>query len=384
MSAVTSQSATDAFRVEPWLHRLSGIVARHPRVWIRLGNLESRLLADDLDEVALTAPIYVAGLARSGSTLLLEVLARHADVACHRYRDFPMLFTPYAWRRFLDRVPQHRREPTERAHQDGMAVTPDSPEAFEEMLWMAFFPDQHNPRTSAVIDATARHPAFEEFYCAHLRKLLLAERRSRYLSKENYNLPRLQYLQRLFPDARFVVPVRDPVWHIASLMKQHRLFCDGQRAHPEALTHVQRAGHFEFGLDRRPINVGDGDEVARIEALWRDGAEIEGWARYWSHIHHFLADRLEAVPALREATSVVRFEALCDAPADVLRDLFAHCRLDVDDDTLAREAAAVRFPAYYQRDFTAAEVETIRRLTDAAASRLGVGPNEGATAVGQR
>ncbi len=383
MNASASAGETDAFRVEPWLHRLSGLVARHPRAWIRLGNIETRLLAHELDEVALTAPIYIAGLARSGSTLLLEVLARHPDVACHRYRDFPMLFTPYAWRRFLERVPRRRHDPIERAHQDGIAVTPESPEAFEEMLWMAFFPDLHDPGTSAVFDAASSHPGFEAFYLAHLRKLLRADGRSRYLSKGNYNLTRLAYLHELMPDARFVVPVRDPVWHIASLMKQHRLFCAGQRAHPEALTHVRRVGHFEFGLDRRPINAGEPDEVAHIEALWREGAEIEGWARYWSHIHHFLADCLEAAPALRAATSVVRFEALCNTPETILGNLFEHCQLQVDEETVAREAAAIRFPAYYLPEFTAAEIETIRRLTDAAASRLGVIPLEGGAAARQ-
>ncbi|MEX0606804.1 MAG: sulfotransferase, partial [Halofilum sp. (in: g-proteobacteria)] len=120
MTAASSPTATDAFRVEPWLHRLGGLVARHPRAWIGLGNLETRLLRQELDEVALDAPIYIAGLARSGSTLLLEVLSRHPDVGCHRYRDYPMLFTPYGWRRFLARVPQQRRAPVERAHADGI------------------------------------------------------------------------------------------------------------------------------------------------------------------------------------------------------------------------------------------------------------------------
>ncbi|WP_256206685.1 sulfotransferase [Pseudomonas sp. BAY1663] len=68
---------------------------------------------------------------------------------------------------------------------------------------------------------------------------------------------RLGYLQRLYPDARFVLAIRDPVWHIASLIKQQRLFVAGERAEPRALEHMRRVGHYEFGLDRRPINVGD-------------------------------------------------------------------------------------------------------------------------------
>src|SRR3546814_6853228 len=79
-------------------------------------------------------------------------------------------------------------------------------------------------------------------------------------------------LLKLFPDARFVLPLRDPAAHIASLVKQHRLFCQGERRHPAALDHMQRIGHFEFGLDRRPINVGDG-AMGEILQAFHDGEE---------------------------------------------------------------------------------------------------------------
>src|SRR5690606_8458888 len=122
---------------------------------------------------------------------------------------------------------------------------------------------------------------------------------------------RLEYLLHLFPAARLIVPVRDPVWHIASLMKQHRLFCAGQNEEPRARRHLARVGHFEFGLDRRPISAGDPRGALHIAALWRDGHEVEGWARYWAHIYRFVADRLEANQQLRDAVLVVRCEDVC-------------------------------------------------------------------------
>ena len=50
----------------------------------------------------------------------------------------------------------------------------------------------------------------EAFYRDHIRKLLWLRGGRRYLSKGNYNTTRIAYLARLFPDARFIVPVRDP------------------------------------------------------------------------------------------------------------------------------------------------------------------------------
>ena len=120
-------AARKGFEVAPWMDRLGGFIERHTGWWIKLGSLETGLLESSLSDVRIDRPIYVTGLARSGTTILLETLARHPAVATHRYRDFPMLFTPYLWNRWLDRVPRADEAPAERSHGDGIAVTSESP-----------------------------------------------------------------------------------------------------------------------------------------------------------------------------------------------------------------------------------------------------------------
>src|SRR5207248_9765794 len=107
-------------------------------------------------------------------------------------------------------------------HRDEVLIAPDSPDALEEVLWMAFFPRCHDPSVSNRLAAGSCHAAFESFYRAHLQKLLLAERATRYVAKANYHVARLAYLVRLFPDARIILPVRAPESHIASLVPQHQ------------------------------------------------------------------------------------------------------------------------------------------------------------------
>lgn len=361
------------FRVAGWLDRFGSFVSRWPGLWIRLGNLETRLLSDEIAGIAIEAPIYVGGLARSGSTILLECLARHPDTATHRYRDYPALPTPWFWNRFLDRMPAPSATATERAHADGLMVTPDSPEALEEMLWMAFFPESHEPGRSNVIGPDGSRAEFEAFYRDHIRKLLLIRGGRRYLAKGNYNILRFDYLLNLFPDARFVIPVREPVWHIASLMKQHALFCAGERRHPRALRYMQRVGHFEFGLDRRPLDFGDPDATAEILDCWQRGAEVEGWARYWAQVHRFLAERLADSAPLRAASLVVRFEDLCRDPKGWLEKMFAHCRLPAEADLRDSLAATIRFPGYYRPAFDDRDLRTIERETAEAARLFGYG-----------
>jgi hypothetical protein len=366
--------APDGFAVRSWMHHLGGFIARHPRLWIRLGNLETRTVADAIADIPVEKPIYIAGLARSGSTILLETLAMHPWVGTHRYRDFPPIFTPYWWNRWLQRLPRRDEVPTERTHKDGIAVTSESPEAFEEVLWMAFFPGVHDSAKGAVLDRATAPAGFERFYRDHIRKLLAIRGRRRYLAKGNYNVTRLALLGRMLPDARFLIPVRNPAWHIASLMKQQKLFTAGQRNNRRAVQHLQRAGHFEFGLDRRPINTGDTARVAEVIELWRRGEEVRGWARYWAMVHAYLADLLERDADVAARAKVVRYETLCGAPARVINEVLGHCGLPADDAVLTHAAHHIRYPGYYQPHFTAAELAVIAEETGAVAARFGYQP----------
>jgi hypothetical protein len=164
-------------------------------------------------------------------------------------------------------------------------------------------------------------------------------------------------------------------------MKQHALFREAGQADPRTVAHLQRVGHFEFGLDRRPVNVDDAEGVGRILDLWQNGAEIEGWARYWSQIYGYLADRLEANPRLREATLLVRFEDLCGEPHAILRSVLDHCRLPATDGFVDEQAGGIRFPSYYRPGFTSDELALIERCTAATAARFGYGDRPGLSAA---
>jgi hypothetical protein len=353
------------FHVPPFLHVLGGLVHRHPAFWLRLARLESAILAHELRQTALRMPIYISGLARSGSTLLHHVIGSHPSIATHRIKDYPMVFTPYWWRRATANLPPP--PPRERLHRDRVMITTNSPDALEEMLWMAFFPRCHDPSVCNVLKATDRHPAFESFYRAHLGKLLLAEKATRYAAKANYHIGRLPYLVRLFPDARFIIPVRAPESHIASLLRQHRWFSQGQRKHPRALDYMRWSGHFEFGLDRRPMHLGDAARVRQVLDAWAAGEEVRGLAIYWDMVYRYLAHLLDADAPVRDAALVVRYEELCAAPGETLQAVFAHCALSDADRIIDRHAADIQAPTYYQSNFSAQEQAIIREETVEAA-----------------
>ncbi|HLJ92337.1 MAG TPA: sulfotransferase [Gemmataceae bacterium] len=358
----------DPFYVPPFLDVLGSLVDRFHKLWLGLGRLESRLLAEPLNAVSVRMPVYVCGLARSGSTVLHEIVASAPAVATHRVKDYPMVYTPYWWRQATAR--QRPTAPRERVHQDRVLITPQSPNALEEMLWMAFFPRCHDPSVNNQLGAGSSHPAFEAFYRAHLRKLLLAERATRYVAKANYHVARLAYLVRLFPDAKILLPVRAPASHIASLVRQHRWFCQGQRRHPRALTWMQRSGHFEFGRDRRPMNLGNSERVRAIQHAWALGEEIRGWAWYWDMVHGHLVRLLDDDVQVRAATKVVCFENLCARPAETIRAILHHCDLPDQERIIAQFAPSIRSPDYYQSPLSSAELAFIHEVTAATVTAL--------------
>ncbi len=363
--------ANDPFFVSAGTDLLSGMICGLPGFWSAVGNAESRFFADELAPIGIDRPIYVTGLARGGTTILLEALATAPGVASHRYRDFPLVLAPLVWDRIRAHMPSSQVSAAERAHGDGIMVTPDSPEAMEEVVWMAFFDQLHATGHCHVLGSDSVNPKFDRFYRDHLRKMLHARNGVRYVAKGNYNVTRLDYLLRLFPDARFVVPVRAPEAHIASLIKQQALFTRHCADNPRARRHLRRVGHFEFGPDRTAINTGD-DAVAReIETLWAAGEEVRGWALYWRSIYDFVLSRLDAGRALRAATLVVRFEDLCASPVETLWSIASHCGLEDPSVVLKDFAGRIQAPTYYRPEFSDQERATIQRQTGQSAARLG-------------
>jgi len=354
-----------------WLTRR---LIRRPGLFIRLGNFESGLFEEQLAGIAIDRPIFVCGLARAGTTITLELLAGLPDMASYRYRDFPGVHLPLAWNRALGGDRRDQVAAIERLHGDGIAITAESPEALDEPIWMSFFPEAHDPARSSVLAPDQQHPEFERFYRLSLQKLLLLRQGRRIVLKGNYLISRLGYLTRLFPDARFVLLVRDPVEHVGSLMRQQVNFAAAAGADPRVLDYLRALGHFEFGLDRRPINLGDAAGVAAVQAEWAGGRDVDGWALYWRQVYGYLADLLATQEPVRRAALVIRFEALHAEPQASLDAILDHCGLDVDAAQRAALAARLQAPASHKPRLGDEAAARIRAICGATAARFGYPP----------
>jgi len=344
---------------------LSSLSVHNSSIFKKLGGLETMWLRDSLDSIKINQPIYISGLARSGTTLLLEILAQHPDLSCHKYKDFPLLTIPFWWNWFLKHAGNSQTSKQERAHKDRIKVSSESPEAMEEVLWMQFFKTIHDPDVNNILAKDDFDLTFNQFYQEHIKKILFIRGGQRYLSKANYNVSRLEYLHHLFPDALFIVPVRNPVNHIASLVKQHNLFCTAEQSDPQVLTYMQRLGHFEFGLDRRANNLNNQELTKKIDECWSNReSELLGWALSWKNVYSYLFRLMKENKKLAKQTLWVDYDRLCREPEESLKKIYSHCKTEIAPSLIKQQAATISAPDYYRHEFSNQMLDEIRHHTE--------------------
>jgi len=272
-----------------------------------MAEVENDLLGKTLARVPDGREVVVTGLARSGTTLLLSLLYATGEFACYTYRHMPFIVAPLLWDR-ISRPFRRRAIARERAHGDGVSVSYDSPEAFEEVVWLAYLRDRYvrddhlEPLTMREVDRE-----FVSAYRASVRKCRLLAvgdgdpaLAPRYLAKNNADLSRLGMLAELIPDGRIVIPFRDPRAHVGSLMAQHTLFAGRHAGDRFSRQYMEWLGHFEFGEALRPIDYGGwlADEFGprRVDAGF--------WLRYWTAAYR------HALAGVDERAILVDFDAL--------------------------------------------------------------------------
>jgi hypothetical protein len=322
-----------------------------------LAGVEDSMLGRNLAAGSPPQPVFVTALPRAGTTLLLSLLAALPDFATHTYRDMPFVLTPLLWNR-LSRAFRKPTSAQERAHGDGVLVGYDSPEAFEEVLWMAFWRGKYHATHIDAWTPADRDPDFERFFARHMRKVIAAraggDAPRRYLSKNNANIARLALLPRLFPDCRIVVPLRDPWSHARSLRHQHERFTRIHADNRFARQYMGWLGHFEFGADLRPIRFPGKAEGGISE----DPAGIDFWLRYWIAAHEAILGT-DAAPNL----VIVDYATLCAEPRSTLETLGG--ALDIENrDELSAMADGIRRPTAYASPDGEHDPTLMRRATE--------------------
>lgn len=204
--------------------------------------------------------VFVVGLARSGTTVLLNAIFDSNEFASLSYKDMPFILSPNLWS--IISPSQDSFRSFERAHKDGISVSIESPEAFEEVFWKTF--DHKDPDT------------YEKFK-VYVDCITQRYSKDRYLSKNNQNLKRLSLLSKIYPKAKILIPFRNPIQHAQSLLTQHKLFIDQSRQDSFIGKYMNWIGHTEFGPNYNPVH------SEEIDFL--DDMTINHWLEQWVSVY---------------------------------------------------------------------------------------------------
>lgn len=293
----------------------------------RITSVSSNQPADPAD-----GAVYVCGLARSGTTMLLRVLDELEDFRSLTYRDMPFVMAPNLWRRISRHSPKEAFA-AERAHGDGIFVDVDSPEGLEEVFWRTFG-TQTADRNCLGFD----EPSPEVLNTFADYRALVANPRTgpapangilrRYLSKNNNNLLRLRSLCS-DPTATVLLVYRNPLATARSLHRQHLRFCACQNADRFTRNYMGWLAHHEFGLDHLPFCFA----VSEMNAS-RNPSELNYWLDYWNAVYrHVLAQG-----NLR--FYLVNHDGLRAQPVAALDAIFTILSVQADSATLAQQIIA--------------------------------------------
>ena len=311
-------------------------------VQLTAADVEAALYGRRFRRIAVEKPVFITSLPRAGTTLLLEVFDRLPGFATHRYRDMPFILAPLLW----DALSRNFRKDAvlrERAHGDGVAVGYDSPEAFEEVLWRALWPEKYHSDRIALWADDETTDEFRDFFVAHIQKIVAlrsggAAAPGRYVSKNNANIARIGLLRRLFPDCTILVPFRHPMDHAASLWRQHGNFLALHGREGFTRRYMEDIGHLEFGELHRPICF---DGVDGIMGRYRpDG--LDYWLAYWVAAFGHIVRR-------RQDIELVSYERACADGSTAMEAIGDRLGL-ADDGALATAAALFRAPARHDAD----------------------------------
>jgi hypothetical protein len=250
--------------------------------------------------------VYITGLARAGTTSMLQAIHSSGEFASLTYRDMPFVLAPNLWS-FLSESFSRSGQPQERIHGDGIFENSDSPASLEEPFWINELSGDYSRLNSIPVqnvpsEVVCRLNRYHRMICRRHQK-------RRYLAKNNNLIVRLHSLAPQSKNTIFLALFREPIAHANSLLSQHLRFISSDKF---TQAYMQWLGHHEFGAGHRPYlfpnNISDSLDRASVD-YW-----VARWVDAYGHLINVIKDNPSNIIP-------VQYERVCDDGA-YRRNLF--------------------------------------------------------------
>jgi len=222
--------------------------------------------------------VIISGLARAGTTSLMNDLSKIDDFVSLSYANMPFLMAPNLWAKIYKPKNEKLKE---RSHQDGIMIGLNSNEALEEYFFKVKANDSYIKN-----DRLAEYQVSEEDYLDYLdyhRVIKNNKPGQVYLAKNNNFILRYNSVRTYNDDFIMVILYRDPQTHVASLLEKHNLYTKLQGDDPFVLKYMNWLGHHEFGLNQKPFVFSDTENFSNTEMVSVD-YWIKSWINYYQYV----------------------------------------------------------------------------------------------------
>lgn len=248
--------------------------------------------------------VIVSGLARAGTTSLMNDLSEVDGFVSLNYANMPFLMAPNTWRKFYKPKTEKLKE---RSHKDGIMIGYNSNEALEEYFFKVKADDAF-----IKADHLTEYSISEETYNDYLdyQNIIKPDDKKTYLAKNNNFILRYNSMRNYNGEFIMVLMFRDPLTHAASLMEKHIEYQKLQKEDPFVLEYMNWLGHHEFGLNQKPF-VFNAHEYNNPY----DKTSLNYWLKNWIYYYQYI------LKIDHPNTLLINYDDYCKNPGIVVKTI---------------------------------------------------------------
>jgi len=225
--------------------------------------------------------ILKTGLARSGTTSLLNELVKNDSVFSLKYQNMPFVLAP-KFQNILQNKASLDINIIERSHKDGIFINEFSPEAFDEVFFKVYEDEKFTKKDKLL----QYESSYINKYLDFIKHCLFVNQKKIYLTKNNNHILRLSQLIET-QKFKILVTFREPLSHASSLLNQHIIHSKLQESDSYSLKYMNYLGHHEFGLNYKFFLF----EKPIIDVSKYTGNNY--WLAQWINYYHYILELIE-------------------------------------------------------------------------------------------
>ena len=149
------------------------------KLFLFLSNFENTFFK--VDKIQIDNPVFICGMARSGTTFLTHLLSSSNYFSTFKYKYLPFYKIPIFWSYFHNLF-YYGQKKRQRLHGDSLKIDINSPDSFEELIWKNYLEDYELKGYWQKIESD-QFVELSKNLDTFIKKTIYINKVSRYLSK---------------------------------------------------------------------------------------------------------------------------------------------------------------------------------------------------------